>query len=279
MSITAPSPARVVRKPWLAALVRLLLVGLLAYAGLIGVLYFKQETLLFRPTKLPVDHRFEIPGVTEVSIPVEGAQLSALHFKQPNPKGVVFFLHGNGGSLREWLTSTEFYRRTNYDLFMIDYRGYGKSTGSIESEAQLHADVRKAWDFIAPQYAGKKNVIFGRSLGTGLATKLASEVTAAKLVLVSPYQSIAEMARAHYPFVPQFAVRYPIRTDAMLPTVKIPTTILHGSNDDLIPFKHAETLKALAPAVNLIRVDGAGHNDLHRFPHYLDSIADALGKL
>jgi len=123
-----------------------------------------------------------------------------------------FFLHGNGGSLQEWLTSTELYRRTGFDLFIIDYRGYGKSTGRIESEAQLHADVRAAWQAIAPEYAGKKMVLYGRSLGTGLATRLATEVHADLLVLVSPYSSLRDLAREHYSWVPGAVLRYPMRT-------------------------------------------------------------------
>jgi uncharacterized protein len=133
--------------------------ALLALGGIGGWFYFSQERLIFHPSPLPASHEFSLPLVTEVKIPVEGATLSAAHFKHPDSKGMVFFLHGNGGTLATWLRSTDFYRRNRFDVFMIDYRGYGKSTGTIESEAQLHADVRAAWDSIAPQYAGKPRVI------------------------------------------------------------------------------------------------------------------------
>jgi len=138
-------------------------------------LWFKQEKLLFAPDVLAASHPLaKAPDIHELTIDVPGAQLSALHLRLPAPKGVVFFLHGNGGSLESWFINPEFYRRANYDLFMIDYRGYGKSTGHIESEAQLRTDVRAAWATVAPQYAGRKVVFYGRSLGTGLAAGAAA---------------------------------------------------------------------------------------------------------
>ncbi|HEX4859317.1 MAG TPA: hypothetical protein VFV17_09870, partial [Usitatibacteraceae bacterium] len=93
------------------------------YAGLCALIYGFQEKLIFRPAPLPESHAFAIADTTEVMVRVDGAELSALHFRLPNPTGLVFFLHGNGGNLASWLTSTDFYRRANYDLFMIDYRG------------------------------------------------------------------------------------------------------------------------------------------------------------
>jgi len=119
------------------------------------------------------------PDIHEVAIDVPGAWLSALHLKLPNPKGVVFFLHGNAGSLENWFVNPEFYRHANYDLFMVDYRGYGKSTGRIESEAQLRADVCAVWATVVPQYTGRKVVVYGRSLGSGLAAGLAAEMGSA----------------------------------------------------------------------------------------------------
>ena len=111
---------------------RLLLGGVLlgsgTYAAGLGYVYARQERLLFHPDALPADHAFKRDAdVHEVSVAVPGATLSALHLQLPAPKGVVFFLHGNGGNLESWFVNVDFYRRANVDLFMIDYRGYGKS--------------------------------------------------------------------------------------------------------------------------------------------------------
>ena len=121
------------------------------YLALLALLWFGQEKLIFLPTPLPADHRFgHGADVHEAWVDVPGARLHALHLRLPRPDGVVFHLHGNAGNLDGWFAQPEFYRRLNLDLFMLDYRGYGKSGGRITSEAQLHADVRAAWQQIAP---------------------------------------------------------------------------------------------------------------------------------
>jgi hypothetical protein len=190
---------------------------------------------------------------------------------------VVFFLHGNGGHLGTWFVNPALYRRLNLDLFMIDYRGYGKSTGRIRSEAELHDDVRRAWAHVAPAYAGRRTVFFGRSLGTGLAAALAAEVQPDALVMVAPYESLAALAREHYPWVPGTLLRYPLRTDETLPRVRGEITLIHGERDTLIPVAHAERLAATVPRARLVRIAEAGHGDLQAFEAYQAALAQALG--
>jgi len=102
-------------------LLRWVLVLLAAYGLVLAGLYWRQEVLLFRPHKLPDDHAFTLPAdVKERWIDVAGGRLNALHLRLPQPEGVVFFLHGNGGSLQNWFVNLDFYRRQNFDLFMID---------------------------------------------------------------------------------------------------------------------------------------------------------------
>ncbi len=251
--------------------------ALAVYLLLIAALAWGQEGLLFQPQKLPSDHHFEqAADVHEVTLAVPGAQLNALHLRLPHPDGVVFFLHGNGGNLASWFVSADFYRRLNLDLFMIDYRGYGKSTGRIESQAQLQADVRAAWDSIAAQYGGKRRVVYGRSLGTGLAAALAAEVQPDLTVLVSPYFSMQDLARSHYPWVPAAVLRYPLRTDEALPRIQGPVLLAHGGRDTLIPPDNSQRLQALQPHAHLLLVPQAAHNDIHQFPLYLDGLAASL---
>ncbi len=172
----------------------------LAYGGLLAALYFNQESLIFPATTLPADYQFRFDQrFEEIKVAVPGGSLDALLFRQDDPRGLVFYLHGNGGDLTTWTTGLDFYKRINYDLFIFDYRGYGKSTGRIESEAQLHADVRAAWEIIAPRYRGMPIVLFGRSLGSGLATRLATEIDPTLLVLVTPFTSVAASAKRNFP--------------------------------------------------------------------------------
>ena len=119
--------------------------GVAVYCAVLAAVWWGQERLLFMPQVLPEQHAFRVDAdVHERVLEVPGARLHALHLQLPAPRGVVFYLHGNGGSLDSWFVNLEVYRRANFDLFMLDYRGYGKSSGSITSEDQLHADVRAA---------------------------------------------------------------------------------------------------------------------------------------
>jgi pimeloyl-ACP methyl ester carboxylesterase len=259
----------------------IVVIAALGYAGILGLLYFAQERMIFPASTLPADYQFRFDHpFEEIRIPVDGAVLDALHFRQPEPRGLVFFLHGNAGDLSSWTTGLDFYRRVNYDLFIFDYRGYGKSTGRIESEAQLHADVRAAWDRIAPQYRDKPIVIYGRSLGTGLGAYLARDVHPALLVLVTPYVSLVDAARRTYPFAPGWLLKYPLRTDAIAGDLKAPVLLVHGTRDELLPLDDSKTLsKLIRSPVEMLVVDGAAHNDIHQFPQYLDGLAARLARL
>jgi len=258
---------------WKRAAVRMLFTAAAVYALLIALLWWQQERLLFAPTRLPAGHRFVLgPDVHERWIDVPGARLNVLHLRNPKADGAVFFLHGNGGSLDSWFVNPAFYRALNLDLVMLDYRGYGKSSGRIESQAQLVADVRAAWDATMAEYAGRRRVVYGRSLGSGLAAMLAADVQPELTVLVSPYESMRALAAEHYPWVPGAVLRYPLDTAGALPGIRGPVVLMHGDADTLIGVQHSQRLKALRPDAALVVVPGAAHNDLQSFPAYLDPL-------
>lgn len=249
----------------------------LLYAALLALVWWQQERLIFLPSRLPAEHRFDFGAdVHEAWVEVPGARLHALHLRNPQPRGVIFFLHGNAGNLDSWFVNGDFYRRLNLDVFMLDYRGYGKSSGRIDSQAQLESDVRAAWAGIAPRYAGLHRVILGRSLGSALASGLAAELQPELTVLVSPYESMAALAAEHYRWVPQALLRYPLRNDTALARIKSPLLLMHGERDTLIEPKHSERLLLVAPHAERVLIEGAGHNDLQQFPAYLDAIAARL---
>ncbi len=257
---------------------KLLLALALGYAGALGLLYLLQERLIFRGTRLPADYRFDFQHrFEEMRVPVPGGSLHALHFTQPQPHGLVFFVHGNAGNLATWATGIDFYRSVNYDLFIFDFRGYGKSTGRIASEEQLFADVRAAWDAIAPSYRDKPVVIYGRSLGTALAARLARDVNPRLLVLVTPYTSLAAVSKRAYPYAPAWLLKYPLRTDAVIAHVRSPILLVHGTHDELLPLSESQRLKALTRApTELLVIAGAGHNDIHDHPAYVEGLTARL---
>lgn len=263
---------------WRLALVATALVGG-GYLAAVAWIYEYQEDLIFQPDALPAAYRFAFADVHEVSIAVDGATLSALHLQLAEPKGVVFFLHGNNGNLSTWFTNPDFYRAANYDLFMLDYRGYGKSSGHIASEEDLRADVLAAWRMIEPQYAGKRKVIYGRSLGTALAAGLAAQVQPDLTILVSPYCNMAQLMHAHYPLLPAALLRYRLETCANAAELRGPVLLVHGEADSLIPIENSEQLLSVAPQARLLRIPGAAHTDVHQFSAYTDELLRTLKAL
>lgn len=267
-----PDPRRIAR-----AAARLLVAAAAVWALAVGALWVGQEQLLFRPVPLPPDAVLsDEPDVFERVVEVPGAQLSVLELRRPDPDGVVFFLHGNSGHLKDWFTDGGPYRRANLDLVMMDYRGFGKSTGRIASEAQLHADVEAVWQAVAPRYAGRRVIVYGRSLGTGLAAAWAARHSPDLTILVSPYVSMRALAAEHYPWVPGAVLRYPLRTDAAVAGLRGPLLLMHGTQDTLIPPVHSDRLAAVAPQARTVRIRGAGHGDVHRFDDYRAALAEAL---
>lgn len=257
-------------------------VALAIYIALCAVLYFFQARMIFPASPLPADFSFRaMDGVEEVKIPIDVGDLSGLHFKNPSPKGLIFFLHGNAGNLDTWVPDVDYYRREDFDLFMLDYRGYGKSDGKVISQQQIVDDVKKAWQLVGPVYQ-ERNIpvmIYGRSIGTYFATKLASEVSHDALVLVSPFSSMRALVAEKFPLMPRFLLRFKLRTDLIFPKVGSPIYLIHGDKDVLIPFAHAQTLASLSNDIKLTKVAGAGHSDIHDFERYkstMSSIARSI---
>jgi pimeloyl-ACP methyl ester carboxylesterase len=258
---------------------------LLVWSLLVAALWWGQERLLFEPKALGSNQAIDAPDVTQDWIDVPGARLHAIHFRQPlvdgvrRTKGLIFYLHGNVGNVATWFVQPSFWRDSGYDLYMLDYRGFGKSTGRIQSEAQLHADVLTAWDHVAPGYAGLKTVIYGRSLGTGLAVHLAAIVQPDLLVLVSPYASMTAVMNVHYPWVPDAILRYPLASDRYINQVQHATLIFHGLRDTVIPAAQAEVLLNRARHGELILLPNVGHGDVHEDAIYQDTLRRRLRDL
>ena len=255
------------------------------YTAAIGYLWFRQERLLFEPTPLPQDQPLVSDAdVHEFTVDVPGAKLSAAQLRLPNPRGVMFFLHGNSGNLKDCLVELDAFREVNFDVVMFDYRGYGKSTGAIASEEQLRADVRAVWNQFAGQYEGKRIVVAGQSLGTALAAGLAAELCASGhspdlTLLVSPYSSMRALAEELYPWVPRKVLRYPLQTAEHAARLSGPLMLIHGDKDELIGIHHSHALCTAAPAAQFLCVEGAGHSNLHTFPSFRKALAGALGCL
>ncbi|MEC7984570.1 MAG: alpha/beta fold hydrolase [Myxococcota bacterium] len=252
---------------------KLILVGLVVLLSLYGLLllflYRYQEKLIFFPQKIDPSHRFSFPvPMEELWIESQGIRLHTLKFTKSNSKGVILFFHGNAGSLDSWGGLYEDFQRFDYDLWILDYRGYGKSEGSIQSEESLHQDARAFYQTASLRYTGKEIIIYGRSIGTGIAASLAAEYPPNILFLETPYYNLPDLVRSIYPFIPSFLVRYKLRNDRYVQNQRYPIHLIHGDKDGLIPHHCSERLSALADNITLHTIQGAEHNNISAFPSY-----------
>lgn len=249
------------------------------YLLLIILMYFFQENLIFHPEKLDKDHVFNFENSHE-ELFVETAddiKLNGILFKSDSSKGLIFYLHGNAGSLERWGRIAKKYTDLNYDLFMIDYRGYGKSEGSITNEKQFYQDVQATYDEVSSKYSEDSIIILGYSIGTGPAAKLASENNPKLLILQAPYYSLTDMMEYYYPVIPTAILKYNFSTYKYLPKVKAPIIIFHGDRDEVIYYASSLKLKAYFDnGDTLITLEGQRHNGMSDNPLYLEALKDIL---
>lgn len=251
----------------------------IAYATLCALFFFGQDLFFFRPERLPHWFTYQYPfPFTEVDFDMEdGGKVNALHFRVPNSKGVVFYIKGNSRSIKGWGKFAKDFVGKGYDFFILDFRGFGKSRGR-RTETILYADLQQVYKWLAAEYGEERIVLYGRSLGSGLAARIASWNNPQLLILDCPYYSFLYQIKRYAFILPiHWLLRYHIRTDLFIKKVQCPVYILAGKKDRLIPYRQSEMLKALAPGnIHLFGIDGAGHNNLPEFPEYHDLLYDML---
>jgi len=248
------------------------------YSALCIIFYTLQDFFFFRPEILPrhFEYRYPFP-FDEIDFEMEdGGRINGLHFRVPNSKGVVFYLKGNSRSLKGWGKFAKDFVSKGYDFFMIDYRGFGKSSGR-RTEVTLYNDAQTVYKWLTDHYAEDQIVLYGRSLGSGIAARIASWNKPQMLILDSPYYSFLYQVRQYGFWLPlRWLLRYKIRTDYFIKKVDCPIFIIHGTKDRLIAFRQGEMLHQLVPNSRLLPIQDGGHNNLPNFPEYHELLYDIL---
>ena len=249
------------------------------FAGLSAVVYFFQEKLIFKPEKLKQDFlfKYDIP-FKELFFDVgPGVRINGLHFYREQPLGLILYFHGNTRSIKGWARYARDFYRYNYDVVLVDYRGFGKSTGK-RGEKEMLSDMQFVYETLVKQYSENHIIVYGRSMGSGFATKIASENKPRYLILDSPYYNFKQVVERFLPILPiRYVLRYHLRTDKWIRRVNCHTYIIHGTRDRLIPIRHSEALQKLNPQkITLIRIHNGGHNNLPMFDEYHNFIRDIL---
>jgi len=234
-----------------------------------------QEKFIFFPEKLEREYQFGFNQTfEELNFKTEdNVLLNAILFRADTSKGLIFYLHGNAGSLRSWGEIAKTYTDLNYDLFMLDYRGYGKSEGAISSQDQLYNDLQTVYDNLKTRYAENKIIILGYSIGACLATKLASTNHPRILILQAPFFSLTDMMKHYYPIIPTFILKYKLETNNYIKDCKMPIVIFHGDKDEIIYYESSIKLQELFKETDtLITLNGQRHNGMSSNVKYLKEL-------
>ena len=263
----------------LRKILKIVLIGFAIYVAALTLIYFNQEKFIFLPTKLEKNYTFQFEDEFEevyLETP-DKIKLHSLYFKTENPKGVVYYLHGNSGDLSGWGDVAEVYLDLGYDVFILDYRGFGKSEGEIKNEKQFYKDVQLGYNYLKNKFNQDQIVVVGYSIGTGAASYLTNKNSPKLLILQAPYYNLTEIGKSRMPFVPSFLLKYKFENDKNIQKVKSPVYIFHGDADKTIFYEDAVKLKNhLKPKDEYITLKGQGHNGVNENLEFLRKLEELL---
>jgi len=247
----------------------------------IAVAYIFQKEFIFQGKSLPQDYKFSfnLPHEEIDLVAKDGTKINAIYIKtSETPKGVVLYFHGNADNLQRWGNYHTDFTQRGYDFFAIDYRSYGKTKGNPDLE-NLYSDAHLAYDFVKKRYTTEQIIIYGRSLGTGIATHLATQQAAQRLILETPYNTLRSvMSTSFIPLYMPFSLKYPLENVLSLPEVPMPVIIFHGTKDELIAYELAEKLRpTLKDKDAFITVPNGGHKNLTDFSEFQEGLDTYLG--
>ncbi|MGG9960305.1 alpha/beta hydrolase [Ferruginibacter sp. SUN106] len=248
---------------------------------IIGIgMFYLQEYILFKPEKFAANHvfHFNVP-FQEMKIPFnETDTMSMVKFFPGDSirKGVVLYFHGNKQNIERYAKFVNVFTKNGYEVWMEDYPGYGKSTGN-RTEEKLYRQALELQHMALSRFGKDSIILYGKSLGSGIAAYVASQTDCKRLILETPYYSIPDVFAAYaFMYPTQRMITYKIPTNKYLQQVKYPITIFHGTNDWVIPYRCASKLKSvLKPTDEFITIEEGTHHNLATFDLYkqkLDSL-------
>lgn len=243
------------------------------------IFQYLQEKVIFLPVKLPEDFEYSFDCAFEeyfFDTPNEG-KINAVHFKVQKPKGVILYFHGNSDNLVRWGKIASELTGFGYDVFVPDYRHYGKSTGP-RNEEYLFSDAQFCYNFLKKQYGEENITVYGRSLGGAFAVKMAADNEPKKLILEATFFSLQDLVNRWLPnsatekISPKMT--YHFHSNKNILEVNCPLYHFHGDKDFVVPIKSGkklfETLHTEKPELEkkFIEIKGGSHDDLSKFEEF-----------
>jgi uncharacterized protein len=266
-----------------------LLFGVLLYAVLVTFMWLRQESMLFLP-HIPSREHMATPDEAglryeALRIPTaDGEELDAWFIPAREERAVLLFFHGNAGNISHRLDSLRMFHGLGLSVLIVDYRGYGQSTGR-PSEQGTYEDARTAWRHLVEERGvpAERIVLFGRSLGGAVATWLATQHRPAGLIVESTFRSVPDLAAELYWFLPvRQLARLEFPAEELMREVEAPVLVVHSREDEIIPFHHGEALHAAAARPKPLLELRGGHNtgfllSERVYLEGLDAYLEALG--
>lgn len=260
--------------------IALLVLLALAYVGL----YFFQDLIIFQKIPLEKNYAFQFDGPFEeyfIPVPNEDGSsdtLNGLWFRTDSAKrGLILYFHGNRGNLQRWGRYARELTRFRFDVVVIDYRGYGKSTGQ-PSENVMYSDAKAVYEWVRHKNGGPPAIIYGRSLGSAVASNLAVEVNPPLLILETPFDEIRGAIPPYWaPLTSLLPLRYTFSNAAHLRLVHSRVVIFHGTNDRIVPLNSAMRLKEWTAPNDFVILQGGTHRNLSSLPGYRAKLENLFG--
>ncbi len=251
------------------------------------LLKYFQEKVVFLPVILPHDHTYDFENDFEEYLwdtPYEG-KINALHFKIENPKGVIAYFHGNADNLHRWGKIAVDFTKFGYDVLVMDYRGYGKSSGP-RNEEYLYSDAQFFYDFAKENYGENKIIVYGRSLGGAFATKIAGENQPKMVILEATFYNLQDIVNRWLPEKVTDKVSpkmtYHFLSNQNILKIKVPLYHFHGTKDSVVPLKSGkklfEVFEKEHPEIpkKFIEIKGGTHEDLIKYDEFVEEMKKIL---
>lgn len=249
----------------LARLARALVLAGGVYVAFVGVLYATQRGLQYpAPQGVATAAEAGLSGFSDVTLETDDGERLTAYFRPPEPgRALVVYFHGNAGSISQRAPRAAALADGGRGVLITSYRGYSGSTGSPTEEG-LIADARAAYAFAREHAPAERIVLYGESLGTGVAVALAAEAEIGAVVLDAPFTSAADVARTRYPFVPIGLLMHDqFDSAARIRAVEEPVLLMHGTADPVTPFDQGRALYEVASEPKrFVAFDGEGHTRL-----------------
>ena len=245
------------------------------------VLYFLQDYVLFHPVSLKKDHNYDFPEKhKDINIPItENSNLNIVQFFSTDTitKGVVLYFHGNKKNISWYAKYPPYFTKHGYEVWLIDYPGFGKSTGKL-TEQTLYNWANYMYNFAHTRFSADSIIIYGKSMGTGIAAHLASIQPCKKLILETPYYDYPSVIKHYIPVYPiEWMLHYKIPTHDYIEKVIAPITIIQGTDDWLVTYNNAKRLKPfLKQGDEFVTIEGGSHNDLYKFKETIEKLDSLL---